>query len=52
MHTQFEVNADALGEALDRFAQFFISPTISEDGIEREVRGRTRHPHRPRLRVR
>lgn len=36
---QFDVNWDALGEALDRFAQFFICPTISEDGIEREVRG-------------
>ena len=24
--------------ALDRFAQFFISPTISQDGVEREVK--------------
>ncbi|WIA29727.1 hypothetical protein OEZ86_012206 [Tetradesmus obliquus] len=34
---QFDVNWDALPEALDRFAQFFISPLISGDGVEREV---------------
>lgn len=33
----FECNWEALEEALDRFAQFFISPLISEDGVEREV---------------
>ncbi|GFR52000.1 hypothetical protein Agub_g14535, partial [Astrephomene gubernaculifera] len=33
----FDVNWEALAGALDRFAQFFIAPTISEDGIEREV---------------
>lgn len=33
----FSVNADALGEALDRFAQFFIAPLISADGVEREA---------------
>ncbi|GFR52343.1 hypothetical protein Agub_g14888, partial [Astrephomene gubernaculifera] len=31
----FDVNWEALAGALDRFAQFFIAPTISEDGIER-----------------
>jgi insulysin len=35
---QFDVNWDALPEALDRFAQFFISPLISADGVEREVK--------------
>ncbi|KAG2487100.1 hypothetical protein HYH03_014213 [Edaphochlamys debaryana] len=34
----FDVNADSLAPALDRFAQFFIAPTISADGIEREVK--------------
>ena len=29
---------DHLEAALDRFAQFFISPTISQDGVEREVK--------------
>ena len=33
----FECNWEALEEALDRFAQFFIEPLISEDGVEREV---------------
>lgn len=33
----FDVNHDHLEGALDRFAQFFISPTISQDGVEREV---------------
>jgi insulysin len=28
---------DHLPEALDRFAQFFIAPLISEDGVEREA---------------
>ncbi len=32
-----DVNADALAPALDRFAQFFINPTISEDGVDREA---------------
>lgn len=34
----FDVAWDALPEALDRFAQFFISPLISQDGVEREVK--------------
>ncbi|GLI63485.1 hypothetical protein VaNZ11_006466 [Volvox africanus] len=34
----FDVNWESLCPALDRFAQFFISPTISRDGIEREVK--------------
>ncbi len=34
---QFDVNWEALEEGLDRFAQFFIGPLISHDGIEREV---------------
>ncbi|KAG2427393.1 hypothetical protein HYH02_014613 [Chlamydomonas schloesseri] len=34
----FDINWESLGEALDRFAQFFIEPLISQDGIEREVR--------------
>ncbi len=38
--SQFDVNWDSLEGALDRFAQFFICPTISEGGIEREVRSR------------
>ena len=33
----FDVNQEHLEGALDRFAQFFISPTISQDGVEREV---------------
>eukprot|EP00892_Ulva_mutabilis_P012171 jgi/Ulvmu1/9326/UM050_0076.1 len=33
---QFTVNWDALEKTLDRFAQFFISPLISPDGIARE----------------
>lgn len=32
----FEVNEDALDEALDRFAQFFISPTLDPQYVERE----------------
>ncbi|EFJ46374.1 hypothetical protein VOLCADRAFT_105585 [Volvox carteri f. nagariensis] len=34
----FDINWESLGGALDRFAQFFIAPTISRDGIEREVK--------------
>eukprot|EP00951_Prasinocladus_malaysianus_P000537 scaffold3987_cov39-Prasinocladus_malaysianus.AAC.1 len=30
----FHVNWDHLGAALDRFAQFFISPLILEDGVD------------------
>lgn len=33
----FDINQEHLEGALDRFAQFFISPTISQDGVEREV---------------
>ena len=32
------MNVDALGEALDRFSQFFICPLISKDAVEREVK--------------
>jgi insulysin len=35
---QFDVNWEHLQPALDRFAQFFICPLISEDGVEREVK--------------
>jgi len=34
----FEVNSAALEGALDRFAQFFIAPLISQDGVAREVK--------------
>lgn len=34
---QFDVNWDALDPALDRFAQFFICPLISADGVDREL---------------
>ena len=34
----FEVAPEALHEALDRFAQFFISPLCKADSLEREVR--------------
>ncbi|KAK9803974.1 hypothetical protein WJX72_009535 [[Myrmecia] bisecta] len=34
----FDVNWDHLEPTLDRFAQFFISPLISVDGVEREVK--------------
>ena len=33
----FEVNNDAFEGAVDRFAQFFISPTFNEDSVEREL---------------
>ncbi|KAL6770545.1 hypothetical protein ACKKBF_B31700 [Auxenochlorella protothecoides x Auxenochlorella symbiontica] len=33
----FDVNWDALAPALDRFAQFFICPLISRDGVDREA---------------
>eukprot|EP00884_Botryococcus_braunii_P023678 jgi/Botrbrau1/9995/Bobra.0012s0084.1 len=33
----FKVNHDSLEGALDRFAQFFLCPLISADGVEREV---------------
>lgn len=33
----FEVNHDHLEPALDRFAQFFLCPLISEDGVSREA---------------
>lgn len=33
----FDINHSSLEAALDRFAQFFVSPLISADGIEREV---------------
>jgi len=35
---QFDINCESLPEALDRFAQFFISPTLSVDGVEREAK--------------
>lgn len=34
----FDVNVDALEEALDRFSQFFVCPLISKDAVEREVK--------------
>ncbi|KAJ4782768.1 Insulinase (Peptidase family M16) family protein [Rhynchospora pubera] len=34
----FDVNADCLEEALDRFAQFFIKPLMSADATIREVK--------------
>lgn len=34
----FDVNNSALEATLDRFAQFFICPLISEDGVGREVK--------------
>ncbi|XP_031397811.1 insulin-degrading enzyme-like 1, peroxisomal isoform X2 [Punica granatum] len=34
----FDVNADSFEEALDRFAQFFIKPLLSEDAVEREIK--------------
>lgn len=33
----FDCNHDALEEALDRFAQFFVAPQISADGVDREA---------------
>ena len=33
----FQINSSYLHEALDRFAQFFISPLFTESAIEREV---------------
>jgi len=33
----FDCNWDALPDALDRFAQFFVAPLISSDGVDREV---------------
>ncbi|KAI5062806.1 hypothetical protein GOP47_0021353 [Adiantum capillus-veneris] len=34
----FDANADHLEEALDRFAQFFICPLMSEDATSREMK--------------
>ncbi|KAE8798501.1 zinc-metallopeptidase, peroxisomal-like [Hordeum vulgare] len=34
----FDVNADNFEEALDRFAQFFIKPLMSEDAVLREIK--------------
>lgn len=46
---QFDVNWDNLEPALERFAQFFICPLISADGVDREVRGgRTARRRQPR----
>eukprot|EP00955_Chlamydomonas_euryale_P119019 366570-Chlamydomonas_euryale.AAC.8 len=36
-HAQFDINWDSLEPALDRFAQCFVAPLISADGVEREV---------------
>lgn len=33
----FDVNWDHLAPALDRFAQFFVCPTISQSGVDREI---------------
>merc|ERR1712166_879034 len=35
---QFEVEAESLEGALDRFAQFFISPLFTEEATEREMK--------------
>ena len=35
---RFDVDTEKLEEALDRFAQFFISPLFTESAIEREVK--------------
>jgi len=45
----FDVNRDALGEALDRFADFFMQPNFSPDYIAREINAveaefRSRYP--------
>ncbi|KAH7661720.1 Insulysin protein, partial [Dioscorea alata] len=39
-HTNFyfDINADYLDEALDRFGQFFISPLLSSDATQREIK--------------
>ncbi|CAM0883350.1 unnamed protein product [Alopecurus aequalis] len=34
----FDVNADNFEEALDRFAQFFIEPLMSQDAVLREIK--------------
>ena len=34
----FEVSNEAFGEALDRFAQFFVSPLLGEQQTEREMK--------------
>jgi insulysin len=34
----FDCNWDHLEPALDRFAQFFIAPLISADGVDREAK--------------
>ena len=33
----FDVKPDALFGALERFAQFFVSPLVKADALEREV---------------
>lgn len=33
----FDINSEFLPDALDRFSQFFIAPTFSEDGTAREL---------------
>ena len=33
----FDVNSGDFAEALDRFAQFFVAPLISKDGVGREI---------------
>ncbi len=37
-HSDCDCSAEHLEPALDRFAQFFVAPLISEDGVEREVK--------------
>jgi len=46
----FEVAPAALRGALDRFAQFFLSPLCLEGSLEREVRCITRSPPEGTLR--
>ena len=33
----FDINKKYFNEGLDRFAQFFISPLMKEDTVDREV---------------
>jgi insulysin len=33
----FDVSAEFLGDGLDRFSQFFIAPTFTQDGTDREL---------------
>lgn len=45
---RFQLNADHLPEALDRFAQFFISPLFEPDHVEREKQAAVEETKRKR----